>query len=86
MQLFLNAGDLLVCRFGLLPIQLHGLRAGQPPIYAVHDRGYYFQIAQHFGGCGSGGFYFLPLRLEKQLWLIEDAFADPSRPIAPGTI
>ena len=50
---------------------------------AVHDRGHHFQITQQFGG---GGFHLLPLRLEKQLGLTEDAFADRAPAFAPGGI
>jgi len=84
--LFLNASDLLACRFALLAIQLRGCRPGQSPLGAVHDHGHHLQIAQHLGGCGGGGLQFLPLRFEKQLRRIQDAFADRGRPLAPGGI
>jgi hypothetical protein len=47
----------------MLPIQFPGLRAGQPPLRAIHDRGDHLQIADQLGGRPrrSG----LPLRFEK---------------------
>jgi hypothetical protein len=84
--LFLNTSDLLVRGFALLPIQLRGLRPRQPPMGAVHDGGHHLQITQQFRGCGGRGFHFLPLRLEKQLWRIQNAFADRGRTFAPGGI
>ncbi len=84
--MFLNASDLLACHFALLSIQFHGRRPGQPPLRAVHDGGHHLQIAQQFGGCGGGGFYFLPLRFEKQLGSIQNAFANRGWPLAPGGI
>ena len=82
----MNAVDLMPCGFALLAIQFRCTRASQPPLRAVHHRGHHLQIAYQFGGYGGGGFHFLPLRFEKQLRLIEDAFADRWRPLAPGGI
>jgi len=84
--LFFNASDLLARGFALLPIQLARSCSGQPPLRPVHDCRHRLQIAQQFGGRGGGGFYFLPLRFEKQLRRIQDAFADRERPLAPGGI
>ena len=84
--MFFNARDLLARSFTLLWVQIRGRRPRQPPLGAVHNRRHHLQIAQHFGGCGCGGFHFLALRLEKQLWLIQDALADCGRPLAPGAI
>jgi hypothetical protein len=84
--LFLNASDLLAGPFALLSIHFHGCRAGQSPMRAVHDSRHHLQIAQHFCGCLGGGFRFLPLRFEKQLRRIQEAFADRGRPLAPGGI
>jgi len=53
----------------------------------VHDRRHHLQIAQHFGGwCDRSFLRCLPLRFEKQLWIIQDAFADRGRALAPGAI
>jgi hypothetical protein len=86
LELALNALDLLSCRFALLAIELRCPRPRCPPLRAVHNRGHHLQVAQQFRSCGRGGFHFLPLRLEKQLRLIEDAFADRARSFAPGRI
>jgi len=85
LELFLNARDLLARGFALLPIQLRGRRPRQSPMGAVHDRRHHLQIAQQFGGCG-GGCYLPPLRFEKQLRRIQDAFADRGRSLTPGAI
>ena len=50
LELFFNLLDLLPCRGALLVIQLHCRRAGEPPMGAVHNRGYHLQIAHQFGG------------------------------------
>ena len=73
----MNAIDLMPRGFRLLVIQLRGSGAGQPPLRAVHDRHHHFQIAQQFGA-GSGGSFLLrlPLRFEKQLGIVQNAFAD----------
>jgi hypothetical protein len=83
--LFLNASDLLACGFALLAVYFQRRRAGQPPMSAVHDGGHHLQIAQQFGGCG-GEFHFLPLRLEKQFGIVQYAFADRGRTLAPRGI
>jgi hypothetical protein len=85
-ELFLNASDLLARHVALLSIHFQSRRTGQPSMSAVHNRGHHLQIAQQFGAYGGGGFHFQPLRFEKQLRLIEDAFADRWRPLAPGGI
>jgi len=73
----LNASDLLARGFALMPIQLRGCRTGQSPLRSVHNRGHYLQIAQQFGpGLGEGFLLHLPLRFEKQLGVIQDAFTD----------
>ena len=86
LELFFHAIDLLARAFALPGIQFRYARAGQAPMGAVQDRGRHFQIAQQFGGGAGGSFGFLPLRLEKQLGLSQDAFADRSRALAPGSI
>ena len=77
MELLLNAIDLMPRGFRLLLIQLRGSCAGQPPLRAVHNRRYHFQIAQQFGA-GSGWSFLLrlPLRFEEQLGIVQNAFAD----------
>ena len=84
-ELVFNAIHLLPGGLALLGIQFPRTRARQPPLRAIHDGGHHLQIAQQCGG-GCGGFPFLPLRSEKQLRLIEDAFADRGRALAPGGI
>ena len=83
----MNAHDLLPRGFRLLLIQLHGDGARQPPLRPAHDRQRHFQIAQQFGA-GSGGSFLLrlPLRFEKQLGIIQNAFADGGRAFAPRRI
>ena len=77
MKLLLNALDLIPRGFRLLVIHLHGSRARQSPLCAVHNRHHHFQIAQQFGAGPGGSFLLcLPLRFEKQLGIIEDTFAD----------
>ena len=73
------------CR--LLAIQLRGGGACQSPLRAVHNRRYHLQIAQQFGASPGGSFLLrLPLRFEKQLGIIENAFADRWRTFAPRGI
>jgi hypothetical protein len=86
-ELALNALDLVPCGFRLLVIQLRSSGAGQPPLRAVHDRRHHFQIAQQFGARPGGSFLLrLPLRFEKQLGIIQNAFADRGRTLAPRAI
>ena len=87
MELLLNAIDLMPRGFRLLVIQLRGSGAGQPPLRAVHNRRHHFQIAQQFGAGPGGSFLLrLPLRFEKQLGIIQNAFADRGRAFAPRGI
>jgi len=85
--LFLNAVDLMPCGFALLAIQFRCTRASQPPLRAVHHRGHHLQIAYQFGGGPGRSFLLrLPLRFEKQLGIIQNAFADRRRALTPGGI
>jgi hypothetical protein len=86
--LVLNALDLIPRGSRLLAIQLRGgSGAGQSPLRAVHNRHHHLQIAQQFGGSPGGSFLLRPpLRFEKQLGIIENAFADRWRTIAPRGI
>ena len=87
MELLLNAVDLMPRGFRLLVIQLRGSGAGQSPLRAVHNRHHHFQIAQQFGASPGRSFLLrLPLRFEKQLGIIENAFADRGRTFAPRGI
>ena len=86
LELLGNVRDLLARGFPLLVIQFRGRRPRQPPLRAVRDGGQHLQVAQQFGGCGGGGFPFLPLRFEKQLRRIQEALADRRRCLAPGGI
>jgi hypothetical protein len=73
--------------FGLLVIQLRGSRPRQPPLRAVHNRHYHFQIAQQFGARSGWGFLLcLPLRFEKQRGIVQNAFAARRRTFAPRSI
>jgi hypothetical protein len=86
-ELVLNAIDLMPRGFVLLVIQLRGCRARQSPLRAVHDRHHHLQIAQEFGaGPGRSFLLRLPLRFEKQLGIIQNAFADRRRTFAPCAI
>ena len=77
MELLLNAIDLVPRGFRLLVIQLRGSGARQSPLCASHNRHHHFQIAQQFGARSGRSFLRrLPLRFEKQLGIIENAFAD----------
>ena len=48
LKLFFNPLNLLLCRGALLGIQLRRPSACQPPLGAVHNRGYHLQIADQF--------------------------------------
>ena len=77
MELLLNALDLIPRRLRLLVIHLRGSRARQSPVRAVHYRHHHLQVAQQFGASSGRSFLLrLPLRFEKQLGIIENAFAD----------
>ena len=73
--------------FLLLVIQLHACGARQSPLRAVHDGGHHLQIAQQFGPRAGRSFILrLSLRFEKQVGLIQNAFADGGRATSPGGI
>ena len=83
----MNALDLMPRGLRLLGIQLGGSSTSQPSLRAVHNRHHHFQIAQQFGaGPGRGFLLRLPLRFEKQLGIVQNAFADRRRPLAPRRI
>ena len=83
----MNALDLMPCGSRLLALQLRGGGAGQSPLRAVHNRHNHLQIAQQFGASPGGSFLLrLPLCFEKQLGIIENAFADRWRTFAPRSI
>lgn len=87
MELVLNALDLMPCGSRLLAIQLLGGGAGQSPLRAVHNRHNHLQIAQQFGSSPGGRFLLrLSLCFEKQLGIVENAFADRWRTFAPRSI
>jgi hypothetical protein len=86
-ELVLNAVDLMPRGFALLVIQLCGSGARQPTIRAVRDGSHHFQIAYQFGAGPSRSFFLcLSLRFEKQLGIIQNAFADRGRTFAPRGI
>ena len=83
----MNAFDLMPYRFRLLVVQLRDNGASQPPLRAVHNRQYHFQIAQQFGATPGRSFLLpLPLRFQKQLGIVQNAFADGGRTFAPRAI
>jgi hypothetical protein len=83
----LNAFDLMPRGPRLLPIQLRGSGTGQSPLQAVHNSHHHLQIAQQFGASLCGSIVLrLPLRFEKQLGIIENAFTDRWRTFAPRGI
>jgi hypothetical protein len=87
MELLLNAVDLVARGFRLPVIQLRSSGAGQPTLRTVHNRLHHFQIAQQFGAGPGGSFLLcLPLRFEKQVGIIQNAFADCGRTFAPRAI
>jgi len=82
--LLLNALDPVPRGLVLLVIQLRGSGARQPPLRAVHNRGHHLQIAYQFGANSGRSFLLcLPLGFEKQLRIIQNAFADRRRSLAP---
>jgi hypothetical protein len=85
LELLFNPFDLLSRSSALLPIQCHGLRAGESPIGAVHNRRDHLQIADQFRA-PSGRDFLLPLRFEKQRWVIQNALAAGGRSLAPSGI
>ena len=83
----MNALDLMSRGSRLLAIQLRGSGAVQSLLRAVHNRHHHFQIAQQFGANPGGSLLLgLPLRFEKQLRIIENAFADRGWTFAPRGI
>jgi hypothetical protein len=83
----LNTLDLMPRGLRLLVIQLRHSGARQSPLRAVRDGGHHFQIAQQFGaGPGWSFLLRLPLGFEKQLGIIQNAFADRGRTLAPRGI
>jgi hypothetical protein len=69
--------DLLPRGFALLAIQLSRRSTSQTPLNAVYDGLYQLQIAQQAGSRRGGSFLLrLPLRFEKQLGIIQNAFTD----------
>ena len=87
MELLLNVIDLVPRGLRLLVIQLRGSGPRQPALRAVHNRHHHFQIAQQFGARSGRSFLLrLPLRFEKQIGSIQNAFADRGRTFAPCAI
>jgi hypothetical protein len=87
MELPLNAVELMPRSFTLLVIQLRGSGARQPTMRSVRDGGHHFQIAQQFGAGPGWSFPLrLPLGFEKQLGIIQNAFANRGRTFAPRGI
>jgi hypothetical protein len=84
-ELFFNPLDLLPRRGTLLVIEFHCFRSGEPPMGAVHNGADHLQIADQFGGTRDRDFL-LPLRLEKQPRVVQNASADRGRSPAPSRI
>ena len=83
----MNTLDLMPRCFRLLVIHLHGSRARQSPLCAVHNRRNRFQIAYQFGaGSGRSLLLRLPLRFEEQLGIVQNALADCRRAFAPRSM
>jgi len=75
LELFFNPLDLLPRR-GTLPFrEVCRLRAGQPPMGAVHNRRDHLQIADQVGANSRRGLL-LPLAFEKQRRIVQDACSD----------
>ena len=83
----LNAVDLMPRGFALLVVHFRGSGARQATMRSVRDGDHHFQIAQQFGPGSSRSFLLrLSLRFEKQLGIIQNAFADRGRTFAPRGI
>ena len=83
----MDALDLMPRSSRLPAIQLRGSGASQSSLRAVHNRHHHLQVAQHLGASPVGSFLLrLSLRFEKQLGIIENAFADRGRAFAPRGI
>jgi hypothetical protein len=83
-QLMAGAIDLSPRVFALAVIHAG---VGNPPAGSVHNRHHHLQIAQQGGRRrGARRRFQLPLRFEKQIWLVENAFANQRRGVAPGGI
>jgi hypothetical protein len=85
LELSFNALDLLPCGVALRRIEFCYLRAGDPPMGSIHNRGDHLQIADQFGG-GARRRFLLPLRFEKQRRIVENPLANRGRSPAPGGI
>ncbi len=83
----MNAVKVMPRSFALLVIQLRGSGTRQPTMRSVRDSGHHFQIPQQFrAGPGRSFLLRLSLRFEKQLGIIQNAFADRGRTFAPRGI
>jgi hypothetical protein len=85
LELSFNALDLPPRGVALWSIEVCCLRAGDPPMGAVHNRRDHLQIADQFGG-GPGWDFLLPLGFEKQRRIVQNPLADGGRSPAPGAI
>jgi hypothetical protein len=74
--------------FDPLPLRAGHLRHGfrEPPVGAMQDGDGHFQIARDLLGCCRRGGRRLPLRLQEQLRLGQNALASYARAFAPGRI
>jgi hypothetical protein len=85
LELSFNPPDLLARGVALRRIEFCCLRARDPPMGSIHNRGDHLQIADQFGGW-PGRDFLLPLRFEKQSGIVQNALADRGRPTPPGAI
>jgi hypothetical protein len=75
------------CGLALPVIQCQHRGTGQLPLRAIHDGRGHIQMTQQFSPSRRRGFHLrLPLRLEEQLRIIQNAFADGGRALAPGGV
>ena len=75
------------CGLALPVIQCQHRGTGQLPLRAIHDGRGHIQMTQQFSPSRRRGFHLrLPLRLEEQLRIIQNAFADGGRAFAPRRI
>jgi len=85
LELSFNPPDLLARGVALRRIEFCCLRARDPPMGSVHNRGDHLQIADQFGGW-PGQDFLLPLRFEKQCRIFQNPLANRGRSPVPGAI
>ena len=89
LELSFNALDLMPRGVALRRIEFCCLRAGDPPMDPIHNRGNHLQIADQFGAGGAlwaQRDLLLPLRFEKQRRIVQNPLANRGRSPPPGAI